>query len=300
MIRKLAKPKEYPFEWIDVIDPDKEELHKVASEHKLHESSVQDCLQPDHLPKYEIVGDYTFFILRIYTSETSIEADTVQELTDKIAIFISNNCIITIHKYDWVEIESIRDVQIKNGRYNTVRQVLNEIIKQGLLTFEGPAIKLTKAIENYETRVFLKQKQISLLKGLYFVKRKVDVIRRLIILTYEIIDKIDDPKTGDTYTRDTRDLYIRLRSIYDSLSENTNHLLQIYFSISSQRTNEIIRVLTIFSVFFMPLTFIVGIYGMNFDFMPELGWKLGYPGVLFIMAVITACIYLWFKRKNWL
>jgi magnesium transporter len=300
MIRKLARPNEYPFEWIDVIDPDKEELHKVASEHKLHESSVQDCLQPDHLPKYEIVGDYTFFILRIYTSETSIEADTVQELTDKIAIFISNNCIITIHKYDWAEIESIRDVQIKNGRYNTVHQVLNEIIKQGLLTFEGPAIKLTKAIENYETRVFLKQKQISLLKGLYFVKRKVDVIRRLIILSYEIIDKIDDPKTGNTYTRDTRDLYIRLRSMYDSLADNTNHLLQIYFSISSQRTNEIIRVLTIFSVFFMPLTFIVGIYGMNFDFMPELEWKLGYPVVIFIMAIITVCIYLWFKRKDWL
>jgi magnesium transporter len=300
MIRKLARQNEYPFGWIDVIDPDKEELHKVASEHKLHESSVQDCLQPDHLPKYEIVGDYTFFILRIYTSETSIEADTVQELTDKIAIFISNNCIITIHRYDWAEIGTIRDVQIKNGRFDNVYQVLNEIIKQGLLTFEGPAIKLTKAIENYETRVFLKQKQISLLKGLYFVKRKVDVIRRLIILSYEIIDKIDDPKTGNTYTRDTRDLYIRLRSMYDSLSENTNHLLQIYFSISSQRTNEIIRVLTIFSVFFMPLTFIVGIYGMNFDFMPELEWKLGYPVVIFIMAIITVCIYLWFKRKDWL
>jgi magnesium transporter len=84
------------------------------------------------------------------------------------------------------------------------------------------------------------------------------------------------------------------------MSENANHLLNIYFNISSQRTNETMRVLTIFSVFFMPLTFIVGIYGMNFHNMPELGWKWGYPLTLATMAVVTIIIYLWFRRKKWL
>jgi magnesium transporter len=71
-------------------------------------------------------------------------------------------------------------------------------------------------------------------------------------------------------------------------------------SFAAQKTNEVVRVLTVFSVFFMPLTFIVGIYGMNFDFMPELKEKWGYPAALIFMAAVTAIIYFWFKRKKWL
>ncbi len=71
-------------------------------------------------------------------------------------------------------------------------------------------------------------------------------------------------------------------------------------SLSSQRTNEVMRILTLFSVFFMPLTFIVGIYGMNFEFMPELKQRWGYPAVLILMALVAVAIYRWFKRKRWL
>ncbi len=76
--------------------------------------------------------------------------------------------------------------------------------------------------------------------------------------------------------------------------------MNIYISFSSQKTNEVMKILTIFSVFFMPITFIVGIYGMNFDYMPELSKRWGYPIVLLIMAVVTVIIYQWFKRKKWL
>src|SRR5690606_25685166 len=142
----------------------------------------------------------------------------------------------------------------------------------------------------------LKSRKVSLLKQLYFIKRKIDVIRRILLLTYEIIDKIDPPETSTAFTRDTRDLYVRMQNIFDSLSENTNQLLNVYFSVSAQRTNEIIRVLTIFSVFFMPLTFIVGIYGMNFAYMPELRSPWGYPAVLIAMIVVTVVIYRWFRN----
>ena len=132
------------------------------------------------------------------------------------------------------------------------------------------------------------------------MKRQLEVCRRLLLLSKDILERVDDPEHQDPNTRDTRDLYIRILTLFDTMSENTNHLLTLYFSISAQRTNEVIRVLTIFSVFFMPLTFIVGIYGMNFDFMPELRWKMGYPGVMLLLATVTLMIYFWFKRKNWL
>src|SRR3546814_167327 len=96
------------------------------------------------------------------------------------------------------------------------------------------------------------------------------------------------------------DLQLRLSILYNEVVDESNHLLNIYISFTSQRTGEVMRVLTIFSVFFMPLTFIVGIYGMNFDFMPELGWHYGYFFTLGAMLVITVIIYFWFKRKRWL
>ena len=103
-----------------------------------------------------------------------------------------------------------------------------------------------------------------------------------------------------TEMQDLRDLYVHEVTLYDELADSTIHLVNTYISLSSQRTNEVMRVLTIFSVFFMPLTFIVGIYGMNFEFMPELNSVYGYPMVIFAMSMITVVIYFWFRRKGWL
>jgi len=86
----------------------------------------------------------------------------------------------------------------------------------------------------------------------------------------------------------------------DQTHENVTNLLNIYLSLSAQKTNDVMKVLTIFSVFFMPLTFIVGVYGMNFDFMPELRYQWSYPILLVTMFVFSAIIYWWFKRKKWL
>jgi magnesium transporter len=296
MVNKLAKKGTQSFEWIDVIDPGQEEIQQIAHEYDLHESSVNDCLQPDHLPKFEQVDNYTFIIFRLYDPEESNDDDTVSELTDKIALFVSKDRLISIRKKDWFPLKDICDKKTCKTPFH----LLNEIVRTGLLTFDGPASKLTRSIEYFEENIFLRRRKMSLLRKLYYIKRKIDVMRRILILTHDIIDHIDSPQSGTAYTRDTRDAYIRMSNIYDSLAENTNQLFNIYFSISAQKTNEIIRVLTIFSVFFMPLTFIVGIYGMNFDFMPELKWKLGYPAVLLTMAVVTALIYWWFRRKGWL
>ena len=80
--------------------------------------------------------------------------------------------------------------------------------------------------------------------------------------------------------------------------DNSSHLMNTYLSLSDQKNNEVVRLLTIFSVFFLPLTFIAGIYGMNFKFMPELNWKLGYAFALCLMAIVVVVIYLWFRRKK--
>ncbi|GAA4780176.1 magnesium/cobalt transporter CorA [Olivibacter ginsenosidimutans] len=300
MKKTFATKAEHGFDWIDLSDPTVKEIQEIAQQFSLHEASIKDCLQPDHLPKYEIVDTYTFIIVRVFTQQPISEADTIQELTNKIAIFFTTDYMITVHRTAQPLIEEVKTKAIDAKGCTDTLCVLNRIIRASLLTFEPPSVKLAQSLDYFEENVFLKQRKAPILRGLYYVKRKVDVIRRLLILSYEIIDKIDMPKQRNIYTRDLRDQYIRMQNIYDNLSENTSQLLSAYFSIASHRTNEIMRVLTIFSVFFMPLTFIVGVYGMNFHFMPELDWHLGYPLVMLLMALITFGIYLWFKRKGWL
>ncbi|RVU02058.1 magnesium transporter CorA [Mucilaginibacter limnophilus] len=298
MLKQIATKKDNGFDWIDITDPHHDEIHETAEKYHLHEALLEDSLQADHLPKYESMENYVFMIFRIHTDIKTLQADTVQQLTHKVAIFYSKEFIITIHRKPHAFIDTLAE-EVKHGKCSSSFHLLNIIIKQCLNTYEEPSVKLGRELEYYEEQIFLRSRKTPLLKGMYFLKRKVDLIRRMFILSFDIVDNID-AEEGDVGTRDMRDLYVRLQNIYDALSENINHLLSLYFNVSAQRTNETVRILTVFSVFFMPLTFIVGIYGMNFKFMPELDSHWGYPGVLGLMVVITILIYFWFRRKGWL
>ncbi|WP_118973313.1 magnesium transporter CorA family protein [Taibaiella koreensis] len=298
MQQQIARRAEQGFDWIDITDPSKEELEEIARQYHLHPALVRDCLQPDHLPKYERMEDYAFIIFRIRVENDRQEADTVQELTDKIAVFYTPEYLITLHRQEHDLLTALKQVP-GSQRCNTTAELLNMLVYACLGTYETSLTKLSREVDYYEEIVFLRPKKAPLLKGLYYLKRKIDLYKRMLILSSEIIDVIDG-KDGDVITRDTRDQYEKLVHMFEALSENLHQLLNVYFSASSQKANDIIRVLTIFSVFFMPLTFIVGIYGMNFKYMPELNWAAGYPFAMGLMAVVTLIIYAWFRRKKWL
>src|SRR5687768_10231538 len=106
MVNKLANKDKHGYDWVDVIDPAQDEIQQLAREYHLHESSVNDCLQPDHLPKFEKIDNYSFVIFRLHTPQEHPEADTAQELTDKIALFVSKECVITIRKKDWFKLDA--------------------------------------------------------------------------------------------------------------------------------------------------------------------------------------------------
>jgi magnesium transporter len=99
---------------------------------------------------------------------------------------------------------------------------------------------------------------------------------------------------------DMRDMHVQLLSVYAQNLEDVNNLLHFYMSISSQKTNEVMRILTVFSAFFLPLTFLVGVYGMNFKYMSELDYIHGYKLTWLFMILITIFIFQWFWRKKWL
>jgi magnesium transporter len=117
-------------------------------------------------------------------------------------------------------------------------------------------------------------------------------------ITQNVINQIEVSEKSKTALQDIKDKLLSLVLGYDEVLENSNNLLNTYLSVNAQKNNDVMKLLTIFSAFFLPLTFVAGIYGMNFENMPELKWQNGYFMTLGVMVIIALVIYLWFKRKR--
>lgn len=301
------------FFWLDVINPTKKELDSLAREHSLHPSSVKDCLQPDHLPKFERVNNYNFIILRSYDNSANSECDTVEELTRKVALFSTDRFLITVHRKDQGFLKALREkwrgiIQTRDFAANGT--VMGDILKDSFLTFEKPIDDALDQLEALEMSVFSASGAAPFqLQDGYFLKRRGFVFKRILRYSQDMLNKLST--SGDRgETPFHQDLKETLEGLYfyaDELLENVNSLLNLHISLSSQktneashRTNEVVRVLTLFSIFFLPLNFIAGIYGMNFQNMPELETQYGYYVVLFFMLVVAAGLFAWFRSKGWM
>jgi magnesium transporter len=149
-----------------------------------------------------------------------------------------------------------------------------------------------------EKLVFVGRQTRITLENLYYLKNTCRLNRRIISLSKDVIMQHTSTERDASALQDVKDLLQKLSLSFDETHDDSANLSTIYLSIVSLKTNDVMKLLTIFSVFFMPLTFIAGIYGMNFEFMPELRWKLGYPMILLVMSLISLIIFLWFKKRR--
>lgn len=287
------------FTWIDLCEPTLEELEMVATEYGLHAYTVRDCLEAGHLPKFEVIEDYNFIILRTHSPKTDQNPHTIQDLTSKVAVFFSDHVLITIHRKAQPFLRAIKDKYCESHKLKT-QELVVKILWHALYSFEAPGFLLSQETDRYEERIFLNRNIPDLQQKLYYIKRKASVSKKVLMLTTEVINQIHHGHGNNPYIQDVRDLHLKLLTIYDQIQDDINNLLNIYISLSTQKTNEVMKVLTVFSVFFMPLTFIVGVYGMNFEYMPELSYRMGYPAIMVLMFVMSLLIFSWFKRKKWL
>jgi magnesium transporter len=273
---------------------------EVSSKYQLHHYTLKDCLEPDHLPKYEDLGDFHFIITRILVEQQKPKAFTIQSLSSKVAIFYNEKYLITIHRLDHQFIHSIKQRYVDSQKCKSTKEVVTKIIWNVLHSYDKPILNLSQQIDDFEEKVFLKSLNNLMIEELYFIRHQIAICSKLLMLSGEIINSVKANKSENVALQDVKDLHTKLITLYNQAHEDVTNLLNIYLSLSSQKTNEVMKVLTIFSVFFMPLTFIVGVYGMNFKYMPELEQKHAYPLVWVLMASITLVVYLWFKRKKWL
>lgn len=287
--------------WVDVTAPSRMDLLTYAVEFALPPTVVEDCLDPEHLPKHERFGDAAFLILRAHDQAAAADASTTQELTRKVAVFYRAGFLLTVHRADLAEIAAVRTRFAPSTEPVQLTEVLVAVVMATLDSYE-PALERThEQLYAFESGVFEDQQPAPTLRDAFHLKRRVALTQRILRQTNTVLLKLaaDGDRTAPLY-QDMRESAEAYQFWVDQLLDEVNQLLQVHLSMSSKKTNEVMRILTVFSAFFLPLTFIVGIYGMNFTHMPELVQPMGYPLTLLGMAGVSLAIFTWFRRKGWL
>lgn len=287
--------------WVDVVGPTRDELQEIATEFGLPTTVVEDCLDPEHLPKFERIEDAAFLILRARDHSAPDDSSTIQQLTRKIAVFHSGSLILTVRRIELAEIASLRErIRTANGS-PSAQAIITGLVLAAFESYDKPLEHTQGTLDEFEEGVFTEQGSAPSTRDAFNIKRRLTLTRRILWQTSLALQKMMPPaERGDPLNQEMRDAADAYLFWVDQLLDEVNQLLQVQLSMSARRTNEVMRILTVFSAFFLPLTFIVGIYGMNFHNMPELAKPYGYPVVLVAMTGVSVAIYVWFRRRGWM
>ena len=306
MLRTVFTTENPKFCWLDLVEPSKADLEEVVRRYGLYPTAVADCMDPEHLPKVERYDGTSFVILRAIDEKAGPGAVSIQALTRKVAIFFGPEFLITIHRKDQEYLQKLQaEWSAKYSGPNPPGQPMPEllinIMNQAIETYEKPLEEAENQMDKFEAGLFRTQRVTLILREIYLLKRRVTLAKRMLWKMVSTATRLGaGAERGSTLFQDLRENAESMHFYADELLEDVNNLLHMQLSLASHRGNEVMRVLTIFSAFFLPLTFLVGVYGMNFKYMPELTKPSGYPMSLGLMVLIALAIFVWFRRKGWL
>jgi magnesium transporter len=283
---------------------DIELLKETGNLLKIHVLTQEDILNTEQRPKLEDYGDYYFIVLKMLYYDISIR-DIVEE---QVSIIVKDNLVVTFQEREGDVFQPVRE-RINTNRSRLRRNgvdfllyaLMDAIIDNYFIILE----KVGDEIENIE-ELILDNPAPEVMKRLYMLKRNIVLLRRTIWPIREVVgflERTDVRLVQDEtkiYFRDLYDHTIQVIENIESLRDLIAGMVDIYLSTVSNRMNQVMKVLTIIATIFIPLTFIAGVYGMNFVYMPELEWRQGYPIVLGIMFLIGIFMLYLFKRKKWL
>ncbi len=292
--------------WIDVIGLHQVEvLEKLNQCFGLHPLVLEDILNTDQRPKLEDFGGYLYIVLKSLFLSGQGEG-TVG--TDQVSLILGPTFVITFQEREGGLFGSIRD-RLRNGQGRLrrmgadylVHALLDATIDRYFVVLE----KLGERIESLEEDLVTRPAP-GTLGEIHRLKREMIFLRKAVWPLREVIGSLErgeSPLVKESsliYLRDIYDHTIQIIDNVETFRDMLSGMLDIYLSSISNRMNEVMKVLTIIATLFIPLTFIVGLYGMNFKNMPELEWPWGYPVVLLLMLTVVVFMLIYFRRKKWI
>jgi magnesium transporter len=291
------------FVWIGLYEPTEQEFDSLTSEFDLHPLAVEDAIHAHQRPKLEVYGEMVFLVLK---TARYVDPTEVIELGE-LLVFLGEDFVITVRHGEGSALTRVRDAldadpeRLSRGPGAVLHAILDLVVDDYQPAIEGLETDIDEVEEelfsgrrtNPAERIYRLQNEV-----LSFRKATaplVDPLHKLASGHYELIHhEIRD------YFRDVNDHLIRVRDQLDGMRDLLSSSLQANLSQVAVRQNEDMRRISAWVAIIAVPTAIAGIYGMNFDDMPELRWNLGYPAVLLVMLVICASLYRYFRRSGWL
>lgn len=291
--------------WISVIGlHDTEIIEKIGGCFDIHPLVLEDILDTNHRPKLEDYGEYLYLVLKSF----GIGGKTDDLVVEQLSIVIGTNYVLSFQErgHDLFtpvrqRIESSKGRIRKSGADYLAYSLLDTIVDQYFSALE----ELGEKIEDME-EVLVLQPGRNALQEVHGIKRKMLHFRKAVWPLREVVGSLsrgESPLIQETtllYLRDVYDHTIQVIETLETYRDIVSGMLDIYLSSVSNRMNQIMKVLTVISTIFIPLTFIVGWYGMNFKYMPELQSEYGYPAVIILMLSISLGMIRYFRTRDWL
>ncbi|MCO8267904.1 magnesium/cobalt transporter CorA [Haloferax sp. AB510] len=290
-----------------------EDFERVAEAFGIHPLSVED-VRNDARPKVEEYDEYTFVVVRMATLRAGEQVFEEEVQTRPVGLCFGDDWLVTLTRrelepinYVWNAIVREEPRMLRFGPDFVAYRVIDRIVDEyfGLLDEVGEEIELIEDI-------ILEGPDPEVLEGLNAVRRDLLSFRKTVWPTREAVGVLarGDPdyvrETTEKYYRDVYDHLVELVDLTETYRDLARGARDIYLNTLSQSTNEVMKTLTVVATIILPLTLVVGIYGMNFDpgasafNMPELGWAYGYPATMLGMALVSVVLLVYFRRENWL
>ena len=279
-------------------------IEKLGKHFGIHPLIQEDIVNTGQRPKAEDFDDYVYIVLKmLYQDE-----DKLKVKSEQISLIIGKNFLISFQEVEGDVFSSVRD-RLRKGK-GRIRKMGCDYLAYALMDamVDNYFIILENIGEKIELleEVLLENPTPQTLQTIHDIKREMIFFRRQVWPIREIISgmmKFDSPLINESigiYFKDIYDHTIQIIDTIESFRDMLTGMVDMYLSTISNKMNEVMKVLTIIATIFIPLTFIAGIYGMNFKYMPELEWRWGYPAAWLIFAAIAIAMICYFKRKSWL
>ena len=292
-------------QWIDIRGVhDAQLLEMMGGKFDIHNLILEDIANIEQRPKFEEFTNGNFFVMKSLT----FDHDTIEIKSEQVAIFFREDLIISFQEAETDLFSSVRErLSNSSGR---IRQRNSDYLTYALTdTLVDNYYQLLDDIESnidaLEDKIIHRPDK-TIKTSIHHLKKELLISRKSITPLREAISKFSKSETGciheDTkmFIRDLYDHTVQVLDMVESYRDTINGLQDLYLSEISYKMNQIMQILTIISVIFVPLTFLAGIYGMNFDVLPELHWKYGYLYFWIFSAIILVLLLWYFRRKKWL
>ena len=292
--------------WVDMESPTHDDEQVLLDVFKFHPLTVEDCRENRHYPKVEEFQGYIYLIVHGVRADTSPDRFNTIELD----AFLGRNYVITYHHDPFRSINDVKQllrtspVGCQRGPAFLLHQILDRIVD-----YYSPVLDdFDDRIDRLEHEIFeSKHPNNAVLSQIMDLKRSVLRMRRISVKQMDVLLRMSRgefaqviPEDMRPFYRDIHDHLVRVTDLAENYRDLISGSLEAYLSVVSNRMNEIMKVLTIFSAVMLPLTFIAGVYGMNFDNMPELHSRYGYYGAWIIMAAVAIGMLLLFWKRGWI